>query len=200
MSSNEKKIYDSLIADFPMALQPISLLSKNTSANKCFVMSDELAFNFDLINNLCSSLSGHKEKSPDALFLHNDTLYFIEFKEGDYDKQDVRLKIHEAIITLYHFAINNNLIIKDDFLNIKIKYAVIIRHRNKGSPTLSFLNTLEATTNYFNLKNIEGLMIEATNVVFQPESILKLLRKISNGAVKQIGIMDKLQANIVPYS
>jgi nitrite reductase/ring-hydroxylating ferredoxin subunit len=194
MTSRAKEIYDSLLNEYPHALQTISALSKNTADNKDFILCNVLAFNFDLLTNACINHPNQKEKSPDALFYFNDTLYFIEFKEGDVKKEDVRLKIHEAILTLFHYASTKGIIVKDEFYDLRIKYAVIMRQKPvNGSPGQSFYDTLERSARYFNLKNLEGLMIEETRIAFQPQTIFNLLNKISNGLISNIQIVDRTQ-------
>ncbi|PIG26609.1 hypothetical protein CLU93_0817 [Janthinobacterium sp. 35] len=193
MTSKSKEIYDHLTLDFPHALQPITTLSKNTSDKRDFVLSTHLAFNFDLIQNYCPVHPNQKEKSPDALFFYDDILYFVEFKEGDIKKDDVRLKIHEAIVSLFHYAISKNISTREEFVNLDIRYAIIMRPTVRGTPQKSFLDTLEASSKYFNLKNLEGLLIKKTKVAFQPMSILNLLNKITNGAVSSINVMNRDQ-------
>lgn len=192
MVSKAKQIYDSLILDYPDALQSISQLSRNISGKKDFVLSDELAFNFDLIKNVCERLPDQKEKSPDALFYFDDILYFIEFKEGSIKKEDIRLKIHEAITTLFQYSLAKNITTKNEFIDIKIKYAVVMRNKN-CNPDQTFLNTLEHTAEHFNLKNMEGLLIEETRIAFLPKTIFKLLNKISHGRITEIQIMNQQQ-------
>lgn len=197
MNSKAFEIYNSLLIDYPQALQSITKLSKNTTGNKNFIISDELAFNFDLINNLCKFHPDRKEKSPDALFYFKDVLYFVEFKEGDAKKEEIRLKIHEAIITLFQYASAKKIITKDEFFKLKIKYAVIMRGKVNGAPPVSFVNTLENSAQYFNLKNIEGLMIEKAKVIFQDRTIFELLNKISGGKVSAIKIANQAQDKII---
>ena len=165
MTSKAGLIYQSLITDYPYAMQSITEISKNTSANKNFVCSQILAFNFDLVLNLNPELPNCKEKSPDALFLHNDILYFVEFKEGGVDKGDVRLKIHDGAVTLFQYARSKGIVDKDEFCSLSIRYAVIKRSTCRGNPGSEFLQTLEDSGTFFNLKNIEGLLIDKTNVV-----------------------------------
>ena len=200
MTSKASLLYQSLLEDYPDALQPITELSRNTSAKKDFVICEHRAFNFDLIRNLCISNVVHKEKSPDALFLHKDILYFIEFKEGKAEKEDIRLKIHEAVVTLYHYAKSKGLAEKQDFFSLDIRYAVVMRNKIAGRPDASFLDTLERTTLFFNLKNLEGLLISKTKVVFQPKSIFKLLNDVSNKAISQICIKsnDQTSSEVAP--
>lgn len=193
MTSKSKKIYESLVVDYPHALQSITSLSKNSSDKRNFIVSDVLGFNFDLIYNLCIAFPDCKEKSPDALFLHNETLYFIEFKEGVVKKDDIRLKIHEAIVSLYQYSITKKIATKEDFIGIDIRYAIIMRSQVNGDPPQSFLDTLEASATHFNLKNLEGFLVKKTRIAFRPKSILELLNKVSGGAIFSIDIMSRDQ-------
>lgn len=193
MNSKAAVIYNALLLEYPQAMQEITLLSKNTQANREFVICNVIAFNFDAVVNVSMDLPDHKEQSPDALFLHDDTLYFIEFKEGkgkNVDKTDIREKIHEAIITLFQYTTKNKLATRAEFLELSIKYAVVMRPKVNGKPPSTFLTTLEKSAHYFNLKNMEGLLLKGTSVFFTIESIYKLLNKVSNDAVRSIKIMD----------
>ncbi|HHC6507182.1 TPA: hypothetical protein ACN32Z_004465 [Vibrio parahaemolyticus] len=144
-TSNEKLIYDKLLEIYPNQLVPITELSLNDSANKMFVESSVTGFNFDSVLN-CHPDCEKKEKSPDALFYVDRKLYFVEFKEGGSKKEDIRLKIHEAVATIYNFSLQQNLgISRKDFFEMDIRYAVIYRE-NKINSNPTFANMLEMTS------------------------------------------------------
>jgi len=189
MTSNAKKIYDKLCDIYPSALESITDLSFNTDGNKRFVISDELGFNFDKVSNLAPCHpQGKKEKSPDALFLANDILYFVEFKEGSAKKEDIRMKIHEGITTLFCFVLKHlPEISREDFLSLHIRYGVVMRgFRATGRQGL--IDRLEATSNKFNLRNIEGFLVRKTSVRDEPARILELLHTVSAGRISSIDI------------
>lgn len=180
MTSKALDIFNALVENFPGSLQPISNLSKNSSENKDFILSDYLALNFDLVKNTAGA-KPVKEKTPDALFYYQDRLYFVEFKEGEFDTTDIRLKIHEALLALFHFATSRNIATRTDFFALDIRYAVIIRKKLRGNPSPSILDALETTSTYFNLQNMEGMLVKKTQVAFRPKSISKLFNKITSG-------------------
>jgi hypothetical protein len=182
MTSKAQEIYDALVANFPQSLQPITTLSKNSSGNRDFILSSYVGLNFDLVKNI-GGQRPIKEKTPDALFLYKDRLYFVEFKEGEVDPTDVRLKIHEALLALFHFAITKKIVEREQFFLLDIRYAVVMRVKPRGNPSPSILDTLEATATYFNLQNMEGMLVNKTQVAFRPKSISKLLHKISGGNI-----------------
>jgi len=189
MTSNAKKIYDKLCAVYPQALESISNLSFNSDGKKSFIISTEVGFNFDKVSNLAPCHpQGKKEKSPDALFLANDTLYFIEFKEGGAKKEDIRMKIHEGITTLFCFTLKHlPEISREDFLGLHIRYGVVMRgFRATGRQGL--IDSLEATSNKFNLRNIEGFLVRKTSVRDEPSRILELLHTVSSGRISSIDI------------
>ncbi|QLI81541.1 hypothetical protein HZU75_08370 [Chitinibacter fontanus] len=193
-------IYQELLSVYPDAMQSISTISKNTSDDREFILSDEIAFNFDIITNQAPAHPNCKEKTPDALFCKDDILYFVEFKEAKADKHDIRLKIHEAVIALYHFASNRGIIDKENFIKLKIRYAIIMRSPiTKGTPHPSILNTLELTSTHFNLKNMEGFLIEKTKVAFVGASILDLLSNISSGTIKSIQLKSPDQTTVEQF-
>jgi hypothetical protein len=199
MTSSACIIYHALVKEFPHALQEITSLSRNTQGGKDFVICDVVAFNFDCV----TTLAGQQEQSPDALFLHADILYFIEFKEGrgkNVEKTVIRQKIHEAIITLFQFATSNKLLSRDQFLDMPIKYAVVMRSKANGLPPPSFLDQLEAGADYFNLKNMEGLLVKETKVVFSGAEIVKLLAKISDGAINRIELVPLDQSGAAVFT
>ncbi|HFQ5168058.1 TPA: hypothetical protein ACGUWI_004347 [Vibrio vulnificus] len=191
MTSNELTIYNKLLEVYPEFLKPISELSLNDSDKREFVLSEELGFDFDSVVN-CNPLCNKIEKSPDALFCVNDTLYFIEFKEGSADKNDIRLKIHEAITTLFHFKVKYlPSLTKEQFVNLNIKYAVVVRPPKK-LPKPSFFHVVEASSKQFSLKNIEGFLVNDTRVIFSANTIFKLLSKVTEGRVTTIKIKNYL--------
>ncbi len=195
MTSKAEQLYLALKAKHPEAMQSVSELSRNSSDGRDFIRSSYQAFNFDKVDNVCPAKIA-KEKSPDALFLHSDTLYFVEFKEGSVSKEDIRMKIHEAVVTLFHFAVENSVLTRDEFLELEIKYAVVMRNQTKGRPNPSILDTIESRSTYFNLKNIEGLLVQETKVAFLPQTIAKLLHKLSNGKVAPAHLVHEDQVTL----
>ncbi|HBC3563820.1 hypothetical protein [Vibrio cholerae] len=183
--SNEKLIYDKLLEIYPNQLIPITQLSLNDSAKKKFVESNVTGFNFDSVVN-CHPECEAKEKSPDALFYVDKKLYFVEFKEGGSKKEDIRLKIHEAVATIYNFSVRHNLgISRKEFFEMDIRYAVIYREY-KANPNPTFADTLEMTSKKYHLKNLEGYIIKKTRIAGHPDSILNLLKSVSGGNVASI--------------
>lgn len=192
MTSNAQLIFNKLISQYPEGLKEITALSFNKTGNKNFVICSEKGFDYDLVTN-CSSAyqEHHKEKSPDALFCINDKLYFVEFKEGKHEKADIRLKIHEGITTLYMFT-RRYLpdVEKEDFLKLDINYAVIARH-NPNS-TSSFQTALLEASKKYQLKNIEGFLVNQTRYTTQPSLILKLIKTVTSNQITHIDIDDGL--------
>ncbi|EKN3567307.1 hypothetical protein ABEH48_003913 [Yersinia enterocolitica] len=192
MISNEELIYNKLCEVYPNGHKSITELSRNDTGGRNFIISNEFGFNYDLMHN-CSPAyaTEHKEKTPDALFFYGSKLYFIEFKEGGSKKPDIRLKIHDGITSLYHFTARNlPQISKDNFVNLAINYAVICRPENTGRN--SFINALQHASKRYNLKNIEGFLIDKTVVLEQPQQILQLLNKVTAGRVKGISVFEHL--------
>ena len=184
MISNEKIIYDALIQSYPNSIESITDLSYNSSNKKKFIESTETGFNFDDVINIHPSCSS-KEKTPDALFFYQDTLYFIEFKEGQVDKAEIRAKIHEAVLTLYQFCCNNGLLSRHDFIDLNIRYALIYREKRSNIQNSSRI-PFEHINNKYGLKNMEGFAVKKTKLYYDPKEILKLLNKVTNGAVSYI--------------
>ena len=196
MISKAGEIYQALVAEFPDALQSITELSKNDAGDKNFIVSDAIAFKFDQMQNFATNKSEQKERSPDALFLHDDTLYFVEFKEGEVDKTNIRQKIHEAIINLFHYACSRKIATRAQFLDLSIRYAVVMRFKLKnGTCPPSFFDSLELSKDFFHLKNLEGLIIQKTTVVFNTKTIFALLNKISDGKITRIELMSSDQSS-----
>lgn len=197
MTCRAKEIYDSLVAEFPGAMQEVGELSRNEQGKKDFIRCDVKAFNFDILLNI-GGAKVQKEKSPDALFFYGSTLYFVEFKEGRHERADIRQKIHEGIVTLFQYAFSRGIVDRESFLGIEIKYAVITRGSAQGEN--SFLLALEKSQDTFSLKNIEGLLVKETTVRWNPDSILKLLKKISDGAICRIEVVSADQKSTVIYT
>jgi hypothetical protein len=192
MRSGAENLYKKLQEVFPNGMTTISNLSKNTTDMRDFIVCDHQAFNFDLVKNISHiAKKPIKERTPDALFLKGSKLFFVEFKEGDCDKNEIRQKIYEGVTALFHFAVQHNIMTKEDFLAIDIGYAVINRYNPKGSPRSEVLENLERSIDFFNLKNIEGFIVTKTRVQFRKESILKLLNKITEGVVRKIEYVER---------
>jgi hypothetical protein len=173
-----KAIYDSLVAEFPGAMQELTLLSRNESGGKDFIKSGVLAFNFDFVKNLKNN---SKEKTPDALFLCNEEFYFVEFKEGRSERADVRQKVHEGVLALFQYAVARKLAGRSEFLSLVIKFGLVRR-----SNVASFAHVLEQSQDVFCLKNMEGLVVASTTVRGRPETIFELLHAASGGAIASI--------------
>ncbi|MBN6029849.1 hypothetical protein [Pantoea ananatis] len=189
MTSKSKKIFDKLCEIYPEAMETITSLSFNTDGQKNFIISDEVGFNYDkVVNHSSCYKNARKEKSPDALFIADDVLYFVEFKEGSAKKEDIRMKIHEGITTLFCFVIKYlPEITREEFFHLDIRYAVVMRgFRATGRQGL--IDSLEASSNKFNLRNIEGFLVSKTTVRDEPSRILALLSTVSSGRVSSIKI------------
>lgn len=189
--SNEQLVYEKLLDIYPHALSPITALSYNDDGKKNFIMSDEKGFNYDLVYNCapCYTME-HKEKSPDALFFVDNKLYFVEFKDGTHNKNDIRLKIHEGVTTLYMFVLKHlPQISRTDFVDLDINYAVIVRGdiSHHGS---SFQSALFDTSKKYNLKNLEGLMVKGTGFTSDPNVIIRFLNKLTHKKLNNMEICD----------
>jgi hypothetical protein len=182
--NNAEILYNALLQRYPNGMRPISDLSRNTDGvpgGKKFIECPHLAFNYDLVTN-CATNNGVKEKSPDSLFLDVDRLHFIEFKEGQAKRIELRQKIHEALVTLFQFAITNNILNRDEFLALDFRYTVV-RRLQKQHP---MANALDISIDNFQLKNLEGFLIKATDVRWAPQKILELLSSVTNRGVRTI--------------
>lgn len=176
-------LYDALLQRYSNGLSSIGELSRNTDGvpgGKNFIECPHQAFNYDLVTNCATS--GVKEKSPDALFLDGEKLHFVEFKEGTVKKNEVRQKIHEGLVTLFQFAIKNEILTRDDFLKLDFRYTVIRRLHNVNP----MVDALEVSIDYFGLKNLEGFLLKATDVRWTPQKILELLSNITDKAICSI--------------
>lgn len=188
MISNEERLYNKLINIYPNFMKPISELSYNSTDKRNFIQSKYLAFDFDNVINCHLNCDGGLHSSPDALFLKSNRLYFIEFKEGKCDTANIRMKIHEAVATLYSFCIRHiPEISRDDFFKLDIRYAVMMR---QGNPK-TFLTTLKATEERFKLKNLEGYIVKQTKVISCPKIIVKTLISITDETVKPLIIHNR---------
>lgn len=201
MISGAERIYKKLQEAYPNGMATISDLSRNTTDQKDFIVCNHRAFNFDLVNNI--GLNGskpRKEKTPDALFSKGQRLFFVEFKEGSCDKNEIRQKIYEGITALYHFSMQNNIMNRGEFMEIEIGYVVINRYYPKGSPGSEILETLERSLDFFCLKNIEGFIVAKTDVKFTKKSIFEFLKLVTGGIVNEIeyvggnGVREKICA------
>lgn len=195
MISNEEIIYNKLCEVYKDALAEVTGLSFNDSGTRQFIICDAMGFNYDKVLNCSSSYQRElKEKSPDALFLSNSKLYFIEFKEGKSEKDDIRLKIHEGVTTLYHFICKHlPSITRQEFVELNINYAVVCRgNGSKSALSAEMLNALENSSRKYSLKNLEGFLIKRTAVMDEPIQILRFLNRITAGAITSIQVFEHL--------
>ncbi|HCT1664996.1 TPA: hypothetical protein OTP65_003496 [Enterobacter hormaechei] len=195
MISNEELIFNKLNEVHAGSLTDITTLSKNDSGDREFIISDVLGFNYDTVKNCSDAYKKQlKERSPDALFYFDSKLYFIEFKEGKSEKEDIRLKIHEGLTTLYHFVRKNiPAITKKDFMDLHINYAVVCRSKgDKSVLSADMLNALENSSQKYSLKNLEGFLVKQTAVIDEPSQILKFLNKVTSGAVTTIRVFEHM--------
>ncbi|MCA3944530.1 hypothetical protein [Vibrio vulnificus] len=194
--SNEEKIYNELAREYSSEIKSITELSYNSDQNKQFIESQVTGLDFDNVKN-CHPNCPKLEKSPDALFYFNQTLYFIEFKEGKSEKSDIRLKIHEALVTLYNYIVDKKIeISRDQFFELNIRYAVVFRPK-KTKNRASFATTLDPLAKKYELQNLEGFLIKKTKVAHTPQGILDLLNKVTGGQVNNIIYHNRNNNNIV---
>ncbi|EHU4850490.1 TPA: hypothetical protein NG669_002211 [Vibrio parahaemolyticus] len=187
MISNEEKIYQKLLEVYPTSMASITKLSYNDDGKANFIESDVEGFDFDTVVN-CHPNCTNKEKSPDSLFYVDSKLYFIEFKEGGSRKEDIRLKIHEAVSTLYSFCrVHLPQITRDEFFSLDIRYAAIFRPKH-DHPNPSFAMTLDMNSKKYHLKNLDGYIVKRTRVATHPSSILSVLKVATANAVTSISI------------
>ncbi|MGO3413233.1 MAG: hypothetical protein ACTIMC_05800 [Kluyvera intermedia] len=195
VQSNEEIIYNKLCELYPGELKPITELSKNTTDNRDFICSPVAGLDFDHVLNVSDKYaSPSNEKSPDSLFYYNSTLYFIEFKEGDCSKVDIRMKIHEAVNTLYMFMMKYlPNISRQEFFDLNIFYAVFARDVKATLQNSAFRAALNNSSQKFNLRNLEGMIIKRTRYSTSPQYMVDLFSKITLGQVGQIDVFEYLK-------
>lgn len=190
MPSLEQEIYDQLVAVFPHGIKDITSLSYNDSDGRNFIASNEVGFNYDLLCNMSPVYPvGHKERTPDALFCVNDILCFVEFKEGDDKKPDIRLKIHEGIVSLFMF-VQKYLphITKEMFVSLRINYSVVVRAPACAS---TFKRKLKGASGIHQLRNLEGFLVQKTFYTVCPKVSAMMLGGLTAGKIKFIDIHER---------
>lgn len=199
MISNEELIFNKLSEIYPDSLKSITELSYNSSDKRNFIECDAIGFDFDTVNNFnLIDDKENKECSPDGLFLNNDILYFIEFKEGKHNKENIRLKLHESGVTLYFFC-KKHLpeISREDFFKLKIRFGLAHRNISKGS---GFTVAIEQRQSIHNLRNLEGYIFEKTRVSCLGCSIFTLLKQATGNDNLQISIHSRDGATVENFS
>lgn len=173
-----ESLYSALLAEYASGVISLTELSK-PDTDKFFIECEYSGFNFDLVKNIAGGKE-NKEMSPDAMFLKNDEIYFVEFKSGAYDKKELRSKIHEGLTTLYQFSVNRGIVNREDFFKIKVNYVVIAAAKRDGKGS-RFLDVMQMGAGYFGLKNLEGFLLQKTSLLSKPEVIHAKLKEISSG-------------------
>lgn len=177
-------IYEALLRYYPDAEKSITEISRNTDTKNDFIVSDRLAFNFDLVKNCRHSGRDARECSPDALFVDSENIYFVEFKEGKPDRANVRSKIHEGILTLFQFSLSNDVLSKSEFMSLDISYFVIFRPKKRSSMEDVLVRC--SSENFFGLKNMEGFLLKEAKALCEPKKIINILNKVSRGEISKM--------------
>lgn len=188
--SIEQDIFNKLVQVYPHGLKKITDLSYNKSDAAKFLVSDEVGFDYDLVHNHspCYSVA-HKEKTPDSLFCINDKLFFVEFKEGSHAKSDIRLKIHEGMISLYMFVkLHMPHVTRDQFFSLDVVYAVIVRAPLTKSAALQALRNAHEK---YQLKNIEGFWVGLTLFTPCPVAATRFLKNVTGGKLKYLDVVER---------
>jgi hypothetical protein len=60
-----------------------------------------------------------------------------------------------------------------------------------------FADALEMNSKKYDLKNIEGFIVNKTRIVYQPKTLVRLLKKVTNGAVTQIIVHNHNNADLL---
>lgn len=193
--SNEEAIYNKLCELYPQELKSITELSRNSTGNRDFICSPILGLDFDHVLNVSDKYADpSNEKSPDSVFYYDSTLYFIEFKEGDCNKIDIRTKIHEAVNTLYMFVLKYLPgISRQEFFDLNIFYGVFARDLKANLSNSAFRAALNNSSQKFSLRNIEGMIVKKTKYSTNPQYIVDFLSKVTNGQVNQIDVFEYLK-------
>lgn len=90
-------------------LSPFSEVSYDDANNVSIVTSDEYVINFDDVSKNFFNEKYHQKKaykSIDSLFWSDNTftnMVLVEFKNGKYTCNDIRLKIYDTIITICNY-------------------------------------------------------------------------------------------------
>lgn len=114
-------IHEILVKRYKHCLVSLAEISKDTANNKSMISCPARFYNYDQIG-FCIYKGKDKPKTPDMIFIKNDTVYFVEFKNGmiegtKYVKWDIKLKaIEGAFIVLHQLALKNA--IRCDFSHI----------------------------------------------------------------------------------
>lgn len=188
ITSNELFLLSELEKKYISSIADITDISTNTTGNKKFIEMDFNSLHFDRVPAFYSDSYENKEScSADTLIYshHNNSLYLIEFKEGwprHKDKtdsnSDIRLKCYDSISKLCLFWVNVLKKSRKEFFDLKINYCLITRPKN-GNSHPSAVNALNSTKQAFQLKMLENTLVDQTRILVTPNSIYKLLSRIT---------------------
>ena len=196
MTSKEQVFYDSILHEFKEEkthMLTLTEASRNVAGGKDFVVSDYKVFNFDCFNSMMYGIDPEpagkaKEKTPDCLILNDGCIYFVEFKQGSADKKDIRLKIHETILGIYNYAVfSKKIFSREDFFNLKIKY-VLIKKGDEKALSNPYHRRRYISQNFFNLRSMNGFILNSTHVFVSPEDITRFLDTVTCGNCQPLNV------------
>lgn len=185
ITSDNKLLINSLEENYSEHLSYLENISYNDSDDKYFIKMDFKSLHFDKIPAFMSDgYKNNKSCSVDTLIYSqdNDSLYLIEFKENwpKHSGAEIRLKCYDSIAKLCLFWTNVLGKKRSDFFKLKINYCLITRaSKAKSCEHPSFLAALNNTRETFQLKMLENTIVDQTRILITPDSIFKLLSRIT---------------------
>lgn len=183
ITSEGKLLVDSLEKKYYEHLALLKDISYNDSDDKYFINMEFQSLHFDKIPAfMADGYQNAKSCSVDTLIYSqdNDTIYLIEFKENwpKHSGAEIRLKCYDSISKLCLFWTNVLGKQRTDFFKLRINYCLITR-ASKACDHPNFLAALNSTRETFQLKMLENTIVDQTRILVTPDSIFKLLSRIT---------------------
>ena len=155
-------------------IKSLSRISAYNSGNSVMTESKITAINFDKIPNEFARGKNYPTvpKSNDALYIADDSWYFIEFKSGSIDKSEIFKKIYDSLMMLIDMhIISDYQFVRDHICYILVynegKYSTVQTSDSRAALYNHTLALAKTEERLFEIEKFEGYLFKETHTYTQ---------------------------------
>lgn len=135
----EKEVEKIIKDDFSKYMKPIRKISEDTAGGQSMIDWDACFYDYDKIGEKVYRRAGeNKPKTPDMIIFEDDTIYFVEFKNGkisDTVKDEIKVKAIEGGFIVLHKILSQAPGVRPDFPDIvKLNKGFILVYNKQKNP------------------------------------------------------------------
>lgn len=161
---------------FKECLQPLREISRDSQNNNIMMDSPDRFYSFDKIAQ-CIYKGQNKPKSPDMIIFKNDSVIFVEFKNGKIhssDKDKIKLKAIEGGFIVFHKVISKykNVTFEEIF---KLKKSYVLVYNIEKKPAHYIHDHINSKDIRFGLAIYEGTFFHSVRTV-SPEEFSQIIK------------------------